>query len=104
MLVVGHRLSAEEAWRIGLVNRVVPASELMDIAFEVARLIEQNAPLAVQAVKDAAYRGMDMTLQGGLRYEQLNSKLLSFTEDAKEGPRAFAQKCAPRGEDVDRLE
>jgi enoyl-CoA hydratase/carnithine racemase len=94
--MTGKRISAEEAGRWGIVNHVVPTrDELLPKCLEIAGQIGQNAPLAVQAVKEAAYRGRYTTLAEGLRIEQFESALLGHTEDAKEGPKAFAEKRAP---------
>lgn len=92
LLMTGRRIDAQEAYRIGLVNHVVPHDQLMDKALEVAREIEVNAPLAVAAAKESAYRGVNTTLQEGLRIENFESQAIRFTDDAKEGPRAFAEK------------
>ena len=92
LLITGRRIDAQEAYRIGLVNHVVPLDQLMDKALEIAREIGANAPLAVQAAKEAAYRGMNTTLQEGLRIENFESQAIRYTDDAKEGPRAFAEK------------
>ena len=92
LLMTGRRIDAQEAYRIGLVNHVVPLDQLMDKAMEIAREIGANAPLAVQAAKEAAYRGMNTTLQEGLRIENFESQAIRYTDDAKEGPRAFAEK------------
>ena len=95
LLMTGKRISAEEAARWGIVNHVVPnRDELLPKCLEIAGQIGQNAPLAVQAAKEAAYRGRYTSLAEGLRIEQFESGLLSATEDAKEGPRAFAEKRA----------
>jgi E-phenylitaconyl-CoA hydratase len=91
-LLTGDRFDAETAARWGLVNRVVPGDELMDVALDYARRIARNAPLAVQAAKELAIRSADMDLATGLRLEQSLNRLLQFSEDAAEGPRAFAEK------------
>jgi enoyl-CoA hydratase/carnithine racemase len=95
MLLTGDPIDAEAAHRFGLVNRVVPREELMPAALAMARRIAANAPLAVQAAKELALRSRDMDLASGLRLEQLVNRMLQFTEDAQEGPRAFAEKRAP---------
>lgn len=92
LLMTGRRIPADEAYRIGLVNHVVPLDQLMDKALEIASEIGANAPLAVMAAKEAAYRGLNTTLQEGLRIENFESMAIRHTEDAKEGPRAFAEK------------
>ncbi len=95
MVLTGDAMDAETAARWGLVNRVVPTERLMDEAMAVARKIAANAPLAVQAAKELAIRARDMPLSTGLRFEQVMNRLLQFTEDAAEGPRAFAEKRPP---------
>lgn len=95
ILMTGDFISAEEAYRIGLVNRVVPLAELMPAAEALARRINENGPLAVRAAKEAAYRGLRMPLDEGLRLEWLLLQSLMMSEDAKEGPLAFAQKRKP---------
>lgn len=95
LLLTGDRFDAATAERWGLVNRVVPQSELMDTAMEYAQRIAANAPLAVQAAKELALRSRDMDLTSGLRMEQAMNRLLQFTADAQEGPAAFAEKREP---------
>ncbi|MBM4415272.1 MAG: hypothetical protein FJ035_03235 [Chloroflexi bacterium] len=93
LLMTGKRIAADEAARWGLINHVVPSrDELLPKCLEIAGQIGENGPLAVQAVKEAAYRSRYTTLAEGLRIEQFESGLLANTEDAKEGPRAFAEK------------
>jgi len=92
MLLTGEAIDAETAARWGLVNRVVPAEGLMDAARQTAARIAANAPLAVQAAKELAVRAREMPLAAGLRFEQVANRLLQFTEDAVEGPKAFAEK------------
>jgi enoyl-CoA hydratase/carnithine racemase len=95
MLLTGDPIDAPTAARWGLINKVVPKQQLLGTAFEYARRISANAPLAVQAAKELAVRGRDMDLTTGLRMEQLVIRLLQATEDAKEGPAAFAAKRIP---------
>jgi E-phenylitaconyl-CoA hydratase len=92
MLLTGDAIDAATAARWGLVNRVVPRERLMETALDYARRIAANAPLAVQAAKELALRSRDMDLATGLRVEQLVNRLLMATEDAQEGPAAFAAK------------
>jgi enoyl-CoA hydratase/carnithine racemase len=96
MLLTGDAIDAETAARWGLVNRVVPREQLMATALEVARRIAANAPLAVQAAKELALRSRGLDLASGLRLEQVVNRMLMATEDAREGPAAFAEKRAPR--------
>jgi enoyl-CoA hydratase/carnithine racemase len=72
--------------------------ELMDTAMDYARRVAENAPLALQAAKELAVRAKDMDLASGLRMEQAINRLLQFTDDAAEGPAAFAEKRPPRFE------
>lgn len=95
MLLTGEPISAEKAERWGLVNAVVPPEELMTVTRDYARRIAANAPLALQAIKELALRSKDLDLNSGLRMEQALSRLLKFTEDAKEGPAAFSERRAP---------
>lgn len=92
MLLTGDTIDSATALRWGLINKVVPAGELMAAAMAYAKRIASAAPLAVQAAKELAVRGRDMDLTTGLRMEQMVLRLLQSTEDAKEGPTAFAEK------------
>lgn len=92
MLYTGERIDAQEAYRIGLVNKVVPLADLMPTAEEMAGKILAAGPLSVRAIKQAAIRGMSMPLQDGLGLEAQLFRLLRVTEDSVEGPRAFAEK------------
>lgn len=95
MLITGEAIDAQEAYRVGLVSQVVPVAQLMPTAEALAAKISLNGPLAVQAVKEVAYRGSRVTLDESLRLEQLFSYAVRQSEDAKEGPRAFAEKRKP---------
>ena len=95
MLLTGDGIDAVAAERWGLVNKVVAKEDLMTTAYAYARRIAANAPLAVQAAKELAVRSRDMDLATGLRFEAVINRMLASTEDAKEGPAAFAAKRAP---------
>ena len=92
LMFTGERIGADEAYRIGLVNRVVPQSELMEAAMTLAQRINESAPISVRLVKEAALKGLDLPLMDGLRMESLFSLFVHTTDDAKEGPVAFAEK------------
>lgn len=92
MLLTGDAITAQDALRWGLINRVAPAGGALDVARELARKIAANAPLAVQATKEMAIRSRDVDLATGLRMEQIVARTLRATEDAKEGRTAFAEK------------
>jgi E-phenylitaconyl-CoA hydratase len=96
LLLLGDRIDAHTAHRFGLVNAVVPREQLMATAEEYARRLCANAPLAVRAIKELAVRSLSLPLHEGLRLEQAIGAALRRTEDAKEGPRAFAEKRPPR--------
>ena len=92
LILMGKPIDAQEAYRIGLVNKVVPLEELMTTAKEWAETICQAAPLAVRAAKEAMIRGSNMTLEEVLRLE---NSLISYcfgTEDFTEGIAAFTEK------------
>jgi len=95
MLMTGDPISAQEAYRIGLVNMVVPMDQLMSTAESLAQRINENAPLAVRAAKEAAYRGLRVPLEEGLRMENLLVDMLLHTRDGRAGPAAFAAGKKP---------
>jgi len=95
LIFTGEFISAEEAARIGLVNKVVELEKLMDEAMEMARLIASKPPLGIRAAKEAINRGLNMTLLEGLELEAYHWSYLCGTEDQKEGARAFIEKRKP---------
>lgn len=95
MILTGDSIDAQEAYRIGLVNKVVPPDQLLAEAMKLAERICENAPLAVRAAKEAVYRGIELPLSEGLRLEQFLAEHIHQSEDAKEGPRAFFEKRPP---------
>ena len=96
LILTGAQIDAEEALRIGLINRVVEPEQLMPAAHETAAALLQNGPLALRAAKRAVFEGLDGTLDDGLALELRLFGELLLTEDAAEGPRAFAEKRPPR--------
>ena len=95
LLLSGERLSAQKAYQYGLVNKVVPLSELMEEAERMADVVCKNGPLAVRAIKELAVRSQYLPLDHGLRLEEAIQQVLMTTEDAREGPRAFSEKRPP---------
>lgn len=95
MLLLGEPIDAATAARWGLINRVVPAGELLDAAWDYAARLAALPPLAVQACKELAVRARDLDRSGGLRLEQTMLRMLQFTEDAQEGTAAFAERRPP---------
>ncbi len=96
MLLIGDAIDAATALRWGLVNKVVPNSELLPAAMDYAKRLSANAPLAVQSAKELALRSRDLDLSSGLRMEQLFMRLLQTSEDVQEGSAAFSEKRPPQ--------
>src|SRR2546428_655919 len=94
-LLTGEQFSAVEALRIGLVNRVVPAAEVMREARRYAEVICENGPLAVQAVKRSVLAGLGLPTAQALEKEQEIGVPAAMSEDAKEGTKAFKEKRKP---------
>lgn len=92
LCLTGEPVDAAEAFRLGLVNRVVPNEQLMIKAEEIAAKICLGAPLSVIAIKEAITKGVELPFDQGLKLESELSLALSTTEDQKEGSRAFAEK------------
>src|SRR3954453_18113548 len=92
LLLSGEMISAHEAHRIGLVNEVVPAGELIARAEAIAQAIIKNAPLAIQYCLEAVNHGMEMTLQEGLYLEANLFAVSCATDDKEEGTSAFLEK------------
>jgi len=96
MILTGARIPADEALRIGLVERVVPAGEALKATLELARAMAAKAPVALRYAKEAVVKGLELPLADGLRLEGDLSTLLRTTEDRVEGAKAFLEKRAPR--------
>lgn len=95
ILLTGQHMTAQEAWRIGLVNEVVPAEDVVERAQEYGAMIAANAPLAVSACKEAVIRSSGVTLEEAYRIESEVSAKVMRSDDAREGPRAFMEKRPP---------
>jgi enoyl-CoA hydratase/carnithine racemase len=95
IVLTGQRITAQRAYEIGFVNKVVPQDQLMLEAMKMAELIRDNAPLSVRAAKEMLYRGRDMGCTAGLAMAKDLWKPVYASEDSQEGPRAFAEKRKP---------
>ncbi len=95
IMLTGERISAAEAHRVGLVNRVVPRSQVMAEARRYAQIINENGPLAVQAVKRSALASLGVPTQQALEKELEIGIPVSLSEDAREGTKAFKEKRKP---------
>ncbi len=96
LILTGNMITAEEAFRIGLVNRVVEPAELMPAAEAMARKIIANAPLAVKYAMEAVEHGAEMPQEAGLFLEATLFGLSCATDDMREGTRAFLEKRPPK--------
>jgi len=96
MLIFGKRINAPEALEIGLINKVSQPGELMKDAKEFAGRLAKQAPIAVKCILDSVNRGLETTIDEGLKIEGKNLNEVSGTEDAIEGMTAFMQKREPQ--------
>lgn len=96
LILTGEMIDAAEAYRIGLVNKVVPAAELMAESEKLLRGILAMGPLAVRLSLEAVERGLDMSMDEGLLFEANHFGLLAATADMKEGLTAFLEKRTPK--------
>lgn len=102
MIFQGNSIAAQEAARWGLVNEVVPPSDLMPVALEIADAIAANAPMAVRFSKEVMYRGLDAPLDFPPEARAINQHYVDRiveSEDAKEGARAFSERRKPKWTD-----
>ena len=95
LLLTGALIDAQEAWRIGLVNRVVPADRLLPESESLLRTILDQGPLAVRSVLECVEAGYDLPVDDGLLFEATHFGLLSATADMREGTAAFLAKRKP---------
>ncbi len=96
LILTGRFVSAREAYMRGLVNRLVPRELLLDHAKRLARELASKSPLALALAKDAVNAAWETTLSAGLDYERRNFILALFSEDGREGVRAFIEKRQPQ--------
>ncbi len=96
VLLTARPLSAQRAHALGYVNDVVPPTQLLERALQMARSIAANAPLTVRAARELVYLSSEMGRSAGLRAAQHLFESVYLSEDAQEGPRAFAEKRPPR--------
>jgi enoyl-CoA hydratase/carnithine racemase len=96
LILSGEMINAQEAYRIGLVNEIVPAADLITRAEAILKKIASNAPIAVKLALEAANKGMDTSQGEGLLLEAAYFGLCAATEDKKEGTTAFMEKRAPQ--------
>lgn len=95
MLFFGEPIDAEEAYRIGLVNKVVPPESVLDEAKEWAKKLCQRPPLALKALKSCVNIGMQMSIDAALEFEAKEAAILVHSEDRYEGMKAFVEKRQP---------
>lgn len=95
IILTGETINAQEAYRLGLLNRVVPQAELSTAVDQLVNTLLQRGPLALRAAKQAMLQGLSTSLDEGMRLEQRLFRNLLGTQDAVEGPRAFAEKRKP---------
>ena len=96
LILTGETISAQEAYRIGLVNEVVPATNLIARAETILKQISANAPIAVKFSLEAANKGMDTSQAEGFALEASYFGICAATQDKKEGTSAFLEKRAPQ--------
>jgi len=95
ILLTGNRIDAQEAWRLGLINYVVPQEQLIAKAEELAAAIAENGPVAVRKIKEAVRRCSGRPYEEAFKIEDEVAREVMRTEDAREGPRAFIEKRKP---------
>lgn len=96
MLFTAEPINAEEALRLGLINRLVQGQDVMPEAEKIAREITSKAPLSLRYLKEAVNKGLDLSLEQGMKLEMDLYALLQTTMDRQEGIQAFREKRQPR--------
>jgi enoyl-CoA hydratase len=95
MILTGAPVSADEAYRIGLVNRVVPAADLIGEAKKLAAQLASSAPIAMRYIINAINKGVEMPFAEACQYEATLFGLVASTDDMREGTKAFLDKRKP---------
>ena len=95
LLLTGKHISAKEAKDIGLIGHVVPDGQALSKAYEIAEMIAENGPLAIEAILKTLHETNGMTEKEALDFEYDYGWAVFASEDAKEGPKAFSQKRKP---------
>jgi enoyl-CoA hydratase len=96
LILCGEMISAQEAYRLGLVNEVVPAADLIPRAEAILKKISSNAPIAIKYALEATNRGLEASQSEGMALEASYFGICAATEDKKEGTSAFLEKRAPQ--------
>ena len=96
LILSGDMIDAQEAWRIGLVNEIVPAADLIARSEAILKQIASNAPIAVKLALEATHRGLETSQDEGMLLEASYFGLCAATEDKKEGTKAFLERRAPQ--------
>ena len=95
MLLTGRQITAQEAYRLGLVNEIVPAAQLMAAAERWANEIMECSPLSVRLTKGAVLSGLNLPVEEAMRQDLPRLQRLFSSQDFVEGPKAFAEKRKP---------
>ena len=95
MVLMGENITAQRAYEMGFVNKVVPRAELMTEAEKWAKILTENAPLSVRGLKEVLYRGFTLPDEQAQAVARHILYPVTVSEDAKEGPRAFVEKRKP---------
>jgi enoyl-CoA hydratase/carnithine racemase len=94
--MTARRITADEAYRMGLVNRLAPAAKLLDVARDLASTLAQNAPLSLRFIKESLYRGLDMGLHDAIHAERYRQFILYGSDDRKEASKAWLEDRPPK--------
>ena len=92
MVLTGRMISADEALRFGLINKIVPVEFYLREAINLAREVASKPPVAIRLIKDAILKSFDTTIESGLEFERKNFYLLFASDDQKEGMKSFVEK------------